>query len=147
MPTYSFQSIARNHGREKIHDGNGGYWEKGYLTELVTLSTSSATKDTTANLLPSNSLIEAVTARVTTTIATATDWKLGDSVVSGRFTAASTSLTAGSTIVGLVHIDQTSNSSPRQTAAAPIRVTCSGTPSAGAIRITSYYRQFVAPTS
>ncbi len=146
MPT-NFYNVVRNHGREKIAGENGEYWQRGYVTELVTLSTSAATKDTTGFLLPANSIIEAVTGRVTTTITTATDWKLGDSVTSGRFSAATTGLTAGSTIVGLVHVDQTSNAGPRQTADAAIRVTCSGTPGAGAIRITSFYRQFSAPTS
>ena len=126
---------------------NGGYWERGSASELLTLSTSGVTTDTTANLLPANSIIEAVTARVTTTITTATDWKLGDATITGRFAAANATMTAGATSIGLVHVDQTGTSGPKQVAAAKLRVTTTGTPGAGVIRITVFYRTFVAPTS
>lgn len=130
-----------------VQGGNGATWQRGFATELLTLSTSGTTTDTSANLLPANSIIEAVVARVTTTITTATNWKLGDATTAGRFTAANGTLTAGTTDIGLVHIDQTGAAGPRQTAAAKVRVTCTGTPGAGAVRITVFYRQFVAPTS
>lgn len=126
---------------------NGAQWVRGQASELLTLSTSGATTDTAADLLPANSIIEAVVARVTTTITTATDWKLGDPTTAGRFTAANGTMTAGTTDIGLVHIDQTGAAGPRQTAAAKVRVTTTGTPGAGAVRITVFYRQFVAPTS
>jgi hypothetical protein len=126
---------------------NGGQWILGSASELLTLSTSGATTDTSANLLPANAIIESVVARITTTITTATNWKLGDATIAGRFTAANGTLTAGTTDIGLVHIDQTGTSGPRQTAAAKVRVTTTGTPGAGAVRITVFYRQFVAPTS
>jgi hypothetical protein len=131
------------------YGGNAGYVEWGSVSENLTLSTGGTTTDTAANLLPADSYIESVTGRVTTTVATATDWKLGDATTAGRFTAAQSGaqLTAGATIAGLVHCDVTGNGGPRQTAAAKVRVTTTGTPSAGAIRITSYYRTFVAPTS
>jgi hypothetical protein len=127
--------------------GSGTTWTLGNATELLTLSTSGTTTDTSANLLPANAIIEAVVARVTTTITTATDWKLGDATIAGRFSAANAVMTAGSTIVGTVHADQTGTSGPRQTAAAKVRVTTTGTPGAGVVRITVYYRQFVAPTA
>lgn len=126
---------------------NGAQWVRGQASELLTLSTSGTTTDTTANLLPANAIIEAVVARVTTTITTATDWRLGDTATAGRFTAPNATMTAGTTDVGLVHIDQTGAAGPRQTAAAKVRVTTTGTPGAGAVRITVFYRQFVAPTS
>jgi hypothetical protein len=88
-----------------------------------------------------------VCCRVNTLIATATDYKLGDATTAGRFTAASSSLTVGQTLVGTVHADQTGAAGPRQTAAAKLRITTTGTPSAGAVRVTVFYRQFVAPTS
>ena len=126
---------------------NGAQWTRGQASELLTLSTAGTTTDTSANLLPANSIIEAVVARITTTIATATDWKLGDATTAGRFTTASSTLTAGTTVVGTVQADQTGAAGPRQASAAKVRVTTTGTPSAGAIRITVFYRQFVAPTS
>lgn len=131
------------------YGGNAGYVEWGSVSENLTLSTGGTTTDTAANLLPADSYIESVTGRVTTTITTATDWKLGDASTAGRFCAAQSGaqLTAGATVVGLVHCDVTGAGGPRQTAAAKVRVTTTGTPGAGAIRITSYYRTFVAPTS
>lgn len=126
---------------------NGAQWIKGQASELLTLSTIGTTTDTTANLLPANSIIEAVVARVTTTITVATDWKLGDPTTAGRFSAADSTMTAGEVVVGTVQADQTSAAGPRQVAAAKVRVTTTGTPGAGVIRITVFYRQFVGPTS
>ena len=126
---------------------NGAKWIFGSNSELLTLSTSGTTTDTAGLLLPANAIIESVDARVTTTITTATNWELGDATTAGRFSAPSSSLTAGSTVIGLVHIDQTGAAGPRQTAAAKVRVTTTGTPGAGVIRITVWYRQLVAPTS
>lgn len=123
---------------------NGATWTQGQSSELLTLSTSGTTTDTTANLLPANSIIEAVVARVTTTITTATDWELGDSLAPARFAPPNATMTAGATSVGLTHQADTTHV---QTTAAKVRVTTTGTPGAGAIRITVFYRQFVAPTS
>lgn len=126
---------------------NGAQWIKGQASELLTLSTGGTTTDTTANLLPANSIIEAVVARVTTTITVATDWKLGDPTTAGRFSAADSTMTAGEVVVGTVQADQTGAAGPRQVAAAKVRVSTTGTPGAGVIRITVFYRQFVGPTS
>lgn len=143
-----FDTLTQNVGQSTLYDAQGGYWRRGYLQEEITLSTVGLTTDSTANLLPANSLIEAVTARVTVTITTTTDWKLGDATIAGRFTAATATLTAGTTSVGLVHIDLTGTSGPRQTAAAKVRVTCTGAnPGAGKIRVTVFFRTFVAPTA
>lgn len=130
----------------------GGAWKRGWSIEEITLSTSGTTTDSTLDLLPANSIIEAVVARVTVTIATATDWKLGDSAQAARFLAAQSGaqLTAGATAVGLAHADPTvvsSNLGPVQTTAAKLRVTTTGTPTAGKLRIICFYRQFIAPTS
>jgi hypothetical protein len=122
--------------------GTGASWMHGYSTEQITLSTSGSTTDSAANLLPANSIIEAVVAYVITTITTATDWKLGDATISGRFSAPNSTMTAGTTQIGLVHVDQTGTSGPRQTAAAKLRITTTGTPGAGKIRVTVFYRQF-----
>ena len=129
---------------------NAAEWIHGSISELLTLSTAGTTTDTTANLLPANSIIEAVVARVTTTITTATSWQLGDPTTAGRFTNANSTMTAGTTDIGLKHQQgsiATDATGPVQTAAAKVRVTTVGTPGAGAIRITVFYRQFVAPTS
>ena len=130
-----------------INGANGSSSTHSTISELITLSTSGTTTDSTANLLPANSIIHGVCAYITTTIATATDWKLGDATIAGRFTAANATLTAGTSSVGLVHIDLTGTSGPRQTAAAKLRVTTTGTPSAGKIRVVVYYEQFTAPSS
>ena len=129
---------------------NNAQWIHGSSSELLTLSTAGTTTDTTANLLPANSIIEAVVARVTTTITTATSWQLGDPTTAGRFTNANSTMTAGTTDIGLKHQQgsvATDAAGPVQTAAAKVRVTTVGTPGAGAVRITVFYRQFVAPTS
>ena len=120
-------------------------------SELLTLSTSATYTDTAANLLPANSIILAVVGRITTTITTATDWSLSDTVaVSARFTDGNSTMTAGTTDVGLLHmagdVDQVSQG-PTQASADKVRVLTTGTPGAGAIRITVWYLQFVAPTS
>ena len=126
---------------------NAATWTHGQASELLTLSTSGTTTDTSANLLPANSIIESVVARVTTTITTATDWKLGDPTTAGRFSAVNSTMTAGATSIGLLHVDQTGAAGPIQAAAAKIRVTTTGTPGAGVVRITVFYRTLVAPTS
>jgi len=133
-----------------VQGPNTSQWIRGQATELLTLSTSGTTTDTSANLLPADAIIDAVVARVVVTIGTATNWKLGDATQAGRFTAVQTGLTAGTTVVGLLHADPTvatANLGPVQTAAAKVRVTTSGTPSSGQIRITVFYRQFVPPGS
>lgn len=126
---------------------NGQTWTSACTSELLTLSTSGTTTDTSANLLPANSIIRAVTARVTTTIATATSWAVGDPTTSARFSPANSTLTAGTTSVGLTHVDQTGAAGPKQTSAAKVRITTVGTPSAGVIRLTACYDTFAAPTS
>ena len=138
-PTFSGNTIEST--------ANGATWTHGSISEEITLSTRGSTTDSTADLLPANSIIEAVVARVTTTITTATDWELGDGTVAGRFAAPNSTLTAGTTEVGLAHVDLTGTSGPRQTAAAKLRVTCTGTPGAGKIRVTVFYRSFVSPQS
>jgi hypothetical protein len=140
-PTYSGLTVLGS---------NGEQWVNGQASELLTLSTSGTTTDTSANLLPANSIIESVVARVTTTITTATDWKLGDPTSDTRFAATNATMTAGATSIGILQWGgavATDALGPHQPAAAKVRVTTTGTPGAGAIRITVFYRQFVAPTS
>lgn len=126
---------------------NGGYWQSSSISELLTLSIAGTTTDTTANLLPANAVIQGVIARVTTTITTATNWSLGDATIATRFSAANSTMTAGTTQVGTKMADQTGTSGPIQTAAAKLRVTTTGTPGAGVIRITVFYQTFIPQTS
>lgn len=119
-------------------------------SEEITLSTSGTTTDSTANLLPAGSIILGVVARVTTTITTATDWSLGDGTTAARFAAANSTLTAGTTSIGLAHWSgaiSTLAAGPSQAAAAKLRITTTGTPGAGKIRVTVFALTHTAPTS
>lgn len=129
---------------------NAAQWVHQQLSEEITLSTAGTTTDSTAFLLPANSIIESVVARVTQTITTATDWKMGDATQAARFSPASSGLAAGSTVVGLNHADPTvatANLGPVQTSDAKLRVTTTGTPGAGKIRVTVFFRRFIPPQS
>lgn len=138
-------------GTLRVQAASGGYVQEGTNTELITLDTGALVTDSTANLLPANSIIDAVTARVTTTITTSTDWAVGDPTTAARFSSANATLAAGTTSVGLNHQQgsvATDATGPVQIAAAKVRITVTGAnPGAGAIRVTVHYRTFVAPTS
>lgn len=130
--------------------GNGSSCIQNSANELLTLSTSGTTTDTTANLLPVDSIILAVEGRVTTTITTATSWQLGDPTTAARFSTANSTMTSGATISGRKHWSgsvTTDAAGPTQDAAAKVRVTTVGTPGAGVVRIYVYYIQCTAPTS
>lgn len=120
------------------------------LSEEMTLATGAATTDSTANLLPANSIILAVTSRVTTTITTAVNYALGDGTVATRFAAVNTSVAAGDTGVGLsamFGVVNATNAGPTQAAAAKLRITCNANPGAGKIRVSVIALVFNAPTS
>lgn len=126
---------------------NGGYWERGSASELVTIA-AAATTDTTGNLLPANAIIEAIVLRVTTVIPTAATFTVGDATIAARF-ATGIAVAANTTAVGLTHVDQTGTSGPKQVAAAKVRITPNLTPGAatGVVRITVFYRSFTPATS
>lgn len=127
---------------------NSASYRIGSLSELLTLNTTGLTTDTVGNLLPANSIIDAVTCFIYTNITTTTNWAVGDANVSNRFSSPNGSLAAGTSSVGLNQVDQTGNSGPKQLAASKVRITCTGSnPGAGVIRITVFYRQMVAPNS
>lgn len=126
---------------------NGATWMLGQSSELITLSTSSNVTNSATMLLPAGAIIEAVVALVTVAIAGATAWRMGDANVSDRFTDDLTGLAAGTTAVGLNHVDRTGLGGPRQTTAAALRITTTGTPTAGRILVTVFYRRFTAPVS
>lgn len=129
---------------------NGAKRTYGWVTENLTLNTGSTTTDTTIDI-PANSLLQALTWRVTTTITTAANYSIGDPTTSNRFVDTSTSLTSGNTGVGLRHMEgsrTTDASGPVQGAStAKIRVTTNVNPGAGAIRLTLFYTTFTPPTS
>lgn len=146
------QHLVTNEGLGKLYDGFGGYWERGALSELIVLETAGSggiATLSTADLLPANSIIQAVTALVTTALEGVVDWAIGDESISDRFADPSSVLAAGTRVVGLNHIDNT-NSSPvlgaRQTVAGKVVITTSDTPTAGVVRVVVYYSRFVAPT-
>lgn len=137
-------------GNPEIDGAHGEKWIQGQATEDLVLDTGNNFTDTSANLLPANAIIEAVTARVLTTITTATTWRLGDPTTDNRFTADDSTLTAGETRVGINQWNgsvTTDAAGPTQPTAAKVRVKLDANPGAGEIRITVFYRQFVAPTS
>lgn len=133
---------------------NGQAFAIASLSELVTLSTSGATTDSTIDL-PAGSIILAVTARITTTIAgiDSTSLQLGDPTTAARFGSAA-AFTAGTTAIGITALNgniTTTAAGPTQAASAKVRLTLAGgadnTPSAGAVRIVINYIVFTAPTS
>ena len=137
-------------GSALLTSTKGATWTQFFNEEEITLSTSGTTTDTTANVLPANSIILFVGAIVTTSIATATDWKLGDATVTGRFAAVNSTMTAGATTLGFAHmfgVVSATNAGPTQASAAKLRITTTGTPSAGAIRVCVMGYTFSAPTS
>jgi hypothetical protein len=149
--TATFSNV---HGAgEIVASGTGGYQEAynnaalnggGVIqfknSELVTLATGATTTDTTANLLPANSILLGVMGTVNTTITSAcTGWQLGDATTAGRFTANDTTLTAGESKVGSVQLTTAIASATAgmfQASAAKVRITCAGgNAGAGKIRV------------
>lgn len=134
---------------------NGAFGEKetwGYTTELMTIAAAGNT-DSTANLLPANSVIRAVVARVTVVIPTAVTFRLGDPTSTRRFSATDTSTAATSTVVGISHMAgsvATDALGPTQAAADKVRLTMNGgvpVNNSGRVRVTVFYSTFTAPTS
>jgi len=125
------------------------YMEFGVLSEQVTLGTGSATTTTSGNLLPADSIIEAVMAIVTTSITTAVNFDLGDAATPARFKTDSTNITDNAKTIGLEHweaAEVTAGDGALQTVAAPLVITCDTTPGAGAMYVTVIFRRFTAPT-
>ena len=133
-----------------VETANTARWILGHISEEITLNTGGTTTDSVADMLPANSIIHAVVARVTEGISVATNWALGDSAVAARFLTATTDLTLGTQKVGLNHMKgavAADNAGPTQATAAKLRITTTGTPTAGKVRVTVFYSTFVAPAS
>lgn len=131
-------------------ESNGAYWRRGEIRESITLNTGAAFTDSATDLLPANAIIVAVVARIDTTITTAVAWSLGDASEANRFTANNSTMTAGETDIGLLHQQgaiATDALGPVQVAAAKLRITLNANPGAGIVDVTTFYHQFVAPTS
>jgi len=148
-------------GGTQVQDGTYGSKLSNVVTGcettfgITTLNTGGTTTDTGVSCLPANSIIDAVVARVTTTITSAcTGWELGDGTTAARFSSNNTGLTAGTT-TDATHIGTFNNTGIAsattgmwQASAAKVRVTCAGgNPGAGAIRIIVYSHTWTAPTS
>lgn len=137
-------------GIQPAQSANGATVQILGISELLTLDTGATTTDTTANLLPAGSIVLTVVARVTTTITTAANWQIGDPTTAGRFTPANSTLTAGTTDIGRVHITTgiaSATTGVYQAAAAKVRITTNANPGAGAVRLTSFYILITPPTS
>lgn len=126
-----------------------GWWE-----ELLVLSTSGATTNTT-NTIPANSWIFCVLTYTTVAIAgvNSTAMQVGDASTAARFGTTGT-LTQGTTVVGMTHLQAAINSATTGavvTAATSVRITLAGgadnTPSAGTVRIVPIFFTFTALTS
>lgn len=120
-----------------------------YSTELLTLDTGGTTTATAANLAPANATIEAILYRVTTAVTGAcTEFTVGvtggNAFVSiGTATTKQGTVTEGTTgvLVPNLHADQ------YNATATTLTVTCNGTPTAGAVRLTTITRTFTPATS
>lgn len=129
---------------------NGGSWGIQTLTESI--STTATPTDSTANLLPANSTILAVTVRVTTGLTgTLTTFTVGDNsgFAATRF-ASGVSKNVNTTAVsnGLFNPANSSANGPVQSTAAKVRITAtSGTLTAGVVEVVVYALVFTPPTS
>jgi len=114
-------------------------------SEVVTLSTTGATTDSTEYLLPANSIIDTVTVTVLTAITGSgvSAFTVGDSNVAARFSTG-LALTAGTTAVGLTHQlanTTAANAGPGNVSALKVRITATGgTAATGVVRVTVFGR-------
>ncbi len=130
---------------------NGSKLFFGSVSQDVTLSTSTATTVTGApSMLPAGSIILAVNGTVTTAITgTCTGWEFGDGTTAARFTSNNTTLTVGSSAIGINQWNQITTASAQagQPAAGNITITCAtgAATTGGKIRITTFYLTSTAP--
>ena len=140
-------------GQTLLTSTKGATWKQFFAEEELTLATGGTTTDSSANLLPANSIILAVSARITVGITTASNWSVGDSNEAARFIASQSgapALALAYTVVGLDAMaggSTTTNLGPTQAAAAKVRVTTDVGVGAGKIRVCVMGLTFAAPTS
>lgn len=149
---FTTDATLQENAAQLVRALNGAKLFFGSRSADITLSTGGTTTDSATSLLPANSIILQVTGVVSTAISggTCTGWQLGDPTTAGRFTANDTTLTAGESKVGMVHLSTGIASATTgiiQTADAKVRVTCAtGAPGAGKIRVTAFYLTATAPS-
>lgn len=117
--------------------------------ELVTIAAAASSTSASATLLPANSLILAVLARVVVAIPTAVTFTIGDATTAARF-ATGVAVAINTTAVGITQWSGASTTlanGPSQVAAAGVKITPSATPgtAVGRVRIQVVYIQFTAP--
>ena len=144
------QEVSNNAQAQRLSAGYGGYLETGTLSEEITLATGATTTDSSANLLPANSLILGISTRVTTAITTCANFSVGDATTAARFISGSTGVALNSTAVGTIQMQgniSTAATGPTQTSAAKIRITCNVNPGAGKVRVQVFYLALSPPTT
>ncbi len=115
-----------------------------FIDEVIPLSTSGTTTDSVQFLLPGDCIINQVTTMVTTSIATATAFSVGDATTPARFSAMLGGLTRGNARVCLDHYDGTVRRA--QATNAKVRITTTGTPTAGAVVVRIYFTRIEMPS-
>jgi hypothetical protein len=86
----------------------------------------------------------------TTPGANVSSWTLADPSTAARFASANTTLSTSGNSIGINHWKggvASDGAGPTQVSAAKVRITTDTVVQGGAVRITVFYRQFVAPTS
>lgn len=130
-------------GTSVVAPGANGQLFSGFqqLTELTTVA-AAATTDTTIQM-PANSVVLAVSVRVTVIIPTAATFTVGDSGSATRFSTAAVAVAAGSTDPG------TKAGAYYNASALSIRLTPNIQPAAntGRVRVTIYFYTVTPPTS
>lgn len=148
-PNTTAQKNANADQFQRLYGANGGYWERGVNSELLTIA-AAATTDTVGSLLPPDAIIESVVVRVTTVIPTAATFTVGDATTAARF-ATGVAVAANTTAVGILHRhpDVAAAAGPVQVTASKVRITPNASPGAatGVVRVEVFFSRFVAPTS
>lgn len=133
-----FLSVPAN---TTVPDSGAGQLVQFQISETVTLATGAATTDTTSGMLPAGTVIVGVGYEITTAITGTTLSSIGDPTTATRFASGLALSAAGASGVGFAQWFgnvATVAAGPSQAAAASVRITCAGNPSAGAVKITSY---------
>jgi hypothetical protein len=130
--------ITANGLSGSVH-GNGGSYQRGYVTELVTIADAATTSSTVK--IPAGARVKGVSCRVTVKPTGTTSFGIGVSGAATRF-GSSVSSDADTTNVG--YGDETAYSS-----ATALLITPNTTPSdaAGRIRVVIEYELMTAPTA
>lgn len=118
--------------------------------ENLVLNTGATITDTTADLLPANSVILAVMTRTTTAITTAVNFDVGDPTTATRFATNYTGVALDSVAVHTTAITTgiaNATTGIFQAAAAKIRITTDANPGAGRVKITVVYMLCTPATS